>query len=188
MDTRSESSHGSAHAHLFLFAALATAAGACQPAADPLEPERRDPLEALVLPAEPFDYEGIVLPRHSERQSGDQPRRHAGPGSLLRHVAELERGARLRWSNKALLPIQDPLEMGLTLDQLVSIVEAKPYYPTGSAQGLARISGLGRPRATRWTRESSEEKAALVAFLKTLTDFGVLNDPRYPNPFRRGIS
>ena len=30
---------------------------------------------------------------------------------------------------QALMPIQDPLEMGLTLDQLVSIVESKPYYP-----------------------------------------------------------
>ena len=200
MDTRKESRRGCALAHLLLFAAtLATAAGACQPADDPVEPEPPGIPVSLVLPAQPYDYEGVVLPEHFrtndfpsrfshqraaidldnmpadnpvtndgatlgrvlfydtslssngdvacatchdvDRSFTDGLRFSVGVGGSTRRTAMSllnvrfyrpdrffrdERAPSLE--DQALMPIQDPLEMGLTLDQLVSIVESRPYY------------------------------------------------------------
>lgn len=75
--------------------------------------------------------------------SDDEPRSSGFDGGLTRrHSMSLvnsrfyqpgkffwdERAATLE--NQVLMPIQDPVEMGLTLQQLVDIVEDQPYYPT----------------------------------------------------------
>ncbi len=199
MDTRIESCRGCPPT-LLLAATLATVAGACQPADDPLEPEPPGIPVSLVLPAQPYDYEGVVLPKHFrtngfpsrfshqraaidldnmpadnpvtndgatlgrvlfydrslssngdvacatchdvDRSFTDGLRFSVGVGGSTRRTAMSllnvrfyrpdrffrdERAPSLE--EQALMPIQDPLEMGLTLDQLVSIVESRPYYP-----------------------------------------------------------
>ena len=200
MDTRIESCRGCPPTLLLLAATLATVAGACQPADDPLEPEPPGIPVSLVLPAQPYDYEGVVLPKHFrtngfpsrfshqraaidldnmpadnpvtndgatlgrvlfydrslssngdvacatchdvDRSFTDGLRFSVGVGGSTRRTAMSllnvrfyrpdrffrdERAPSLE--EQALMPIQDPLEMGLTLDQLVSIVESRPYYP-----------------------------------------------------------
>lgn len=200
MDIRPESRRESTRAPLLLAAIVAAAAGGCQADADPVEPEVRDPLNALVLPDEPFDYEGVVIPAHFrnndfpsrlshqsaaidhdnmpahnrvtnhgatlgrvlfydtslssngdvacatchliERSFTDGLRFSIGVGGSTRRTAMSLLNVRFYGSarffrderarsleEQALMPIQDPLEMGLTLDQLVSIAESKPYYP-----------------------------------------------------------
>ena len=87
MDTRPESRRRIARDPLLLFAAiLAAATGACQADADPVEPEVRDPLNALVLPDEPFDYEGVVIPAHF--RSNDFPSRFSHQSAATDHDNE----------------------------------------------------------------------------------------------------
>lgn len=67
-----------------------------------------------------------------------------------------------------------------TLDQVVE------HYSTGVQAGPALDQRLrtpdGRPVRPRFT---DAEKAALVAFMNTLTDTALLGDPRFSDPFRR---
>lgn len=201
MDTRRERHQAGALASLVMIAAtLALVAVACHTPAESMEPVFPEIPVSLVLPDEPYDYEGVVLPRHYrtngfppefthqsaaielDNMPTDNPVTNYGArlGRVLFydtslssngdvacatcHVVDLSFTDGRRFSvgvggstrrtamsllnirfyrqarffrderapsleEQALMPIQDPLEMGLTLDRLVSIVESKPYYP-----------------------------------------------------------
>ncbi|MEY4609000.1 MAG: hypothetical protein RL625_1217, partial [Gemmatimonadota bacterium] len=63
------------------------------------------------------------------------------------------------------------IQAGPALDQRLM---APPLVPGGPPSGIPRRFGF-----------TSAQKAALVAFLRTLTDDGLVADPRFSDPFRR---
>jgi cytochrome c peroxidase len=72
-----------------------------------------------------------------------------------------------------------------------TLEEVVEHYSTGvkrhpNLDPQLRKGGPGRDRdAPRLLNLGDDEKAALVAFLKTLTDRKLVNDPRFSDPFRR---
>jgi cytochrome c peroxidase len=59
-----------------------------------------------------------------------------------------------------------------TLDQVID------HYSTGGRSSASRKSPLVRP-----FQISAEERAALIAFLKSLTDEELLKEPKWSNPW-----
>ena len=64
--------------------------------------------------------------------------------------------------------------------RLATLEEVVEFYSTG-VKPHPNLDGRLRGPARR--RMDAEEKAALVAFLKTLTDPRFLSDPRFSDPF-----
>ena len=62
------------------------------------------------------------------------------------------------------------------LDSLGAVID---HYSEG-IQGSANLSG---PLPVGGYGMTTEEKKALVAFLKTLTDTELVNDPKFSDPF-----
>lgn len=74
-----------------------------------------------------------------------------------------ERAATLE--DQALMPFQDPVEMGLTLAELVEIVEGEPYY------GSLFAAAFGDPTVT-----SDRIARAIAQFVRTLVSFDAKYD------------
>ena len=98
--------------------------------------------------------------RRSTGFEGDLTRRH----SMSLTNARFYRDGRFFWDERAttledqvLMPFQDPVEMGLTLDQLETLVRSQPYYPA-----LFKAA-FGSPRV-----DSDRIARALAQFVRSI--------------------
>jgi cytochrome c peroxidase len=98
----------------------------------------------------------------------DDTRRH----SMGLANARFYRSGRFFWDERAatleaqvLMPFQDPVEMGLSLTELVSLVEAQPYYPPLFAAAFGD-EGVDSGRIAR----------ALAQFVRSLVSFSAPYD------------
>jgi cytochrome c peroxidase len=68
--------------------------------------------------------------------------------------------------------------------RFATLEEVVEHYSTGVKNHPNLSIELKNPNGTpRNLNLNSEQKAALVAFLKTLTDTGIATDPKFSNPF-----
>jgi cytochrome c peroxidase len=69
--------------------------------------------------------------------------------------------------------------------RFATLAEVIDFYDHGIQQGPALDNRLRQGRAPRRMNLSAADRAALVAFLMTLTDPALTKDPRFSDPFRR---
>jgi cytochrome c peroxidase len=69
--------------------------------------------------------------------------------------------------------------------RFVTLAEVVDFYDHGIQEGPALDNRLRQGRGPRRLNMSATDRAALVAFMMTLTDPALTTDPRFSNPFRR---
>jgi cytochrome c peroxidase len=69
--------------------------------------------------------------------------------------------------------------------RFATLPEVIEFYDHGVQDGPALDARLRHGNAPRRLNLSADDRAALVAFLKTLTDNALITDPRFSDPFRR---
>ncbi|HEX8301234.1 cytochrome-c peroxidase [Sphingomonas sp.] len=69
--------------------------------------------------------------------------------------------------------------------RFATLAEVIDFYDHGIQQGPALDNRLRQGRSPRRMKLSAADRAALVAFLMTLTDPELTKDPRFSDPFRR---
>jgi cytochrome c peroxidase len=69
--------------------------------------------------------------------------------------------------------------------RFVTLAEVVDFYDRGVQEGPALDPRLRQDRRPQRLNLSAADRAALVAFLMTLTDTALVTDPRFSDPFRR---
>jgi len=69
--------------------------------------------------------------------------------------------------------------------RFATLAEVVDFYASGVRDGPALDARLREGREPRHLDLSAADRAALVAFLKTLDDPVLTTDPRFSDPFRR---
>jgi cytochrome c peroxidase len=69
--------------------------------------------------------------------------------------------------------------------RFATLADVVDFYDRGIQEGPALDERLRRDRTPQRLKLSSADRAALVAFLMTLTDHALTTDPRFSDPFRR---